>query len=206
MKQGRLIVFCGIDGCGKTTQIRLLESHLENRQQTTVTLKQPTSWYREHPEVRKRLDKMDSAVDLRFLALFSAADRIKQQNDEVLPALNAGKFVLMDRYVYSAYAYFWARGLSDDDWLRTINRYAIKPDITFYFDIDPKIALERVLKRDESSKKNEEQNIEFMTDVRERFDWLTDTYMLQRVSAENQPMDIANIVAQKVDLLIEELE
>ena len=68
------------------------------------------------------------------------ADRLKQV---IAPALKAGFIVLADRYAYTAFARDVARGV-DPNWVRKVYNFAIKPDLAVYFDIDPKISMERI--------------------------------------------------------------
>lgn len=166
---GKLIAFCGIDGCGKTTQINLLYEHLLSNNVEAVVLKQPTPWYRENIYVRRRLDENNKSVNPYVLAMLSATDRLIQTEEVIAPLLQQGKTVLMDRYVYSAYAYLQARGVDDYDWLVEINKFHLVPDHVFFLDIDPAEALCRMIGRDGRSSKKEEQDIEFMKLVRNNF-------------------------------------
>ena len=68
------------------------------------------------------------------------ADRLKQV---IAPALKAGFIVLADRYAYTAFARDVARGV-DPQWVREVHNFAIKPDLTVYFDINPKTSMERI--------------------------------------------------------------
>lgn len=173
-----LISFCGLDGSGKTTQIELLRTALTDSGYPTIVLKQPTPWYRSHEKVRLRIEQSDKSVDLRFLSLFSAADRLQQQVDAVEPALASGTYVVMDRYVYSGIAYMVARGLDDIEWLETINRFATRPELPIYLRVDPAMALRRVIERDGFSAKKEEQDIDLMTRVSNAFDIVAKRYGL----------------------------
>src|SRR5687768_10113000 len=139
---GLFIVFCGLDGSGKTTQAQLLTSSLEGAKFPTVLTSEPTPWYLSDPFVRSYFE--EGKIDehgLAALALFSAADRSKHLSQLILPSLNYGKIVVSSRYVFSAFAYFLERGLKDLEWLKSINRYAFEPDLTFFLDIDPFAAL-----------------------------------------------------------------
>jgi dTMP kinase len=69
------------------------------------------------------------------------ADRYERQ---ILPLLQGGYLVLADRYVYTAFARDSVRGC-DRDWLRKLYRFAIKPDITFFFEVPLDVALGRIL-------------------------------------------------------------
>jgi dTMP kinase len=166
---GYFVAVCGIDGSGKTTQIQQVETTLAERGETVLT-RQPTDRYRKDPMVRKMFDlEVDDPVVLAELALLAAFDRARHFREIVLPALNRGAAVVTDRYVYSSYTYFLARGLTDLDWLKRVNRGLPRPDLTLFMDVPPVVAAKRIIERDGSSNKREELDVERMTAVREAF-------------------------------------
>lgn len=165
-----LIAFCGIDGSGKTTQLELLENALKKNGYPVFKTKQPTNWYRSDKRVRKVLNQEETNNMLgKELALFAATDRIRHIQTEIVPKEKEGQIVITDRYVFSTYAYFMARGVNDFEWLHSLNRYVPMPDITFYIDIDVETALKRIIARDGKVTKKEETDIETMNRVREVF-------------------------------------
>lgn len=168
---GLFVVFCGIDGSGKTTQLTRLASALEPR--PVVRTRQPSDVYRSDPEVRRYLNKdvtdREAEELLPEMAVFAAFDRLRHLRTLVRPALQRGKIVLSDRYVYSSFAYFTARGLTDLDWLMALNREADQPDLVFYLDIDPEVAIERIIARDGQSHKREELDLKRMRAVSDVF-------------------------------------
>ena len=164
-----LIAICGVDGSGKTTQLKLLQEELIKQGKKVYITKQPTDWYRNDKNVRDFLEGRTSNTELiKELALFSATDRLRQYNNEILPKEKNNFIVLSDRYVYSTYTYFCSRGL-DIDWLKEINKYVVLPNISIYIDVPPKIAYERILKRDGQTAKHEEKDIQFLTKVTQMF-------------------------------------
>jgi dTMP kinase len=168
MTRGRLIAMCGIDGCGKTTQIGLLAGALRARGIDVVETRQPTEFYRDHPQVRAYLDDGDTSLGMVGLALLAAADRQHHVRGVIEPALAAGRWVITDRYVYSTYAFFVARGL-ELDFLRTINRDVPRPDLSVLLDLPAEVARQRVQLRDGKALKYEERSLAFMTGVRDGF-------------------------------------
>lgn len=180
-----LIAICGIDGSGKTTQIKRLEKKLIQNHNTYLT-KQPTAWYRQDERLRSLLNQEieETELLLRELALFAASDRLRHIQQEIIPKLNQGYYVLSDRYVFSTYTYFLARGINDINWLKEINKFALKPAMTFYIDVPAEIALERVIARDGQSTKREETNLERMKKVR--------SYFLQQPWGEEENYYILN--------------
>lgn len=147
----KLITITGIDGSGKTTQINNLSAYFSKQGISYHITRQPTSWYRELPEVRKYLDTGVLDVSLETLALLSAADRLRHIESEIKPRLNEGIVVICDRYVYSAYAYFKARG-ADMKFVKDINSKIIKPDIGFLLKMNPEESILRVRKRSKKIK------------------------------------------------------
>ncbi len=167
---GYFVAFCGIDGSGKTTQVKNAQAHLAAGGTPVLVTKQPTDLYRNDPDVRALLDLRRSGAALTAeLALLAAFDRARHVRTQILPALADGGCVISDRYVYSTYSYFLARGLDDLPWLKAINRLAPEPDLTVYIDVAPELAAERIVARDGSSRKREELDIARMTQVRRSF-------------------------------------
>lgn len=165
-----LVAICGIDGSGKTTQIKLLNDYLEKKGKKTYLTKQPTDFYRKYDRFRKYVNREIDAHDSKIiqeLALLSAADKLRQYETELLP--NEDKIIICDRYVFSAYSYFLARGITNISWLKEINKFLPLPTLTIYLDIDPVIALERIISRDGKYTKKEETEIDLLTTVRNIF-------------------------------------
>ena len=165
-----LIAICGIDGSGKTTQIELLKDYLEKNGEEVYLTKQPTSFYRGYDRFRKYVNREIDSIDTNIvyeLALLSASDKIRHYETEILP--NSDKIVISDRYVFSAYAYFIARGINDYKWLCEINKHLPLPSITIYLDINPMTAYKRILNRDGGYTKKEETDIGLLTLARDAF-------------------------------------
>ena len=164
-----LIAFCGVDGSGKTTQLNLLQQELEKQGKKVYVTKQPTNWYRNDNNVRAFLEgRKTNNMLIKELALFSATDRLRQYNNEISQKEKEGNIVISDRYIYSAYTYFYTRGL-DIKWLKEINKFVPLPDITLYIDIPPEIAYERIISRDGKAAKKEEKDLKFLKKVTEIF-------------------------------------
>lgn len=152
MGRGLFIVFEGIDGAGTTTQCRLLAERLQTARpgrEVAITA-EPTS----RPVGRLIRDVLGGGLtgrvtpqgpepfDRRALALLFAADRLDHMAWEVEPGLAAGRVLLSDRFVLSSLAY---QGVdAPRDWVAEINRYAPRPDLTFYLDVPPAVALDRI--------------------------------------------------------------
>lgn len=146
---GRLITFCGLDGCGKTTMIRRLFNELESTHSIFLT-KQPTNAVRKSEIFRNYMDCPDhNAFDYRSLSLLAASDRLQHVNKVIEPAMQHGSIVLSDRYFYSCLANLRARGFEKDDWIYEIAGSVIKPDLAFFFDVPVEVAVDRVRSRPE---------------------------------------------------------
>lgn len=143
IKKGKFITLEGVDGSGISTQTRLLQTwmldnvHIFSK---TYFTKEPT----DGPVgslIRLALAKRLKSLDERIMALLFAADRIdhlycsgeEQQKEGIIALLEKGINVVSDRYYLSSYAY---QSLTVDlNWVREINRYSIKPDLTILLKI-----------------------------------------------------------------------
>lgn len=137
---GLLICVEGIDGSGKSTQIELLHNWLKSKGIDTIL----TQW--NSSELIANTTKKAKKKNLlsgRTFSLLHAVDFADRQERTIKPALKAGFVVLADRYVYTAFARDVAREV-DPDWVRNMYGFAIKPDLTFYFDVSSKESLERI--------------------------------------------------------------
>jgi dTMP kinase len=126
LPRGLLVVIEGIDGCGKSTQARLLARRLAAAGLDVVETREPT----DGPHGR-RVRETASTGRLspeEELDLF-VADRREHVRDTILPALGAGRIVVADRYYFSTAAYQGARGLDPDEIVRTNERFAPVPDL-----------------------------------------------------------------------------
>ena len=90
-----------------------------------------------------KLAKKKNLLSPRTFSLLHAVDFADRLKQVIAPALKAGFIVLADRYAYTAFARDVARGV-DPNWVRNVYDFAIKPDLAVYFDIDPKLAMERI--------------------------------------------------------------
>ncbi len=138
---GRLIVVEGIDGSGKSTQIRLLEKWLRfNGHHVFLTEWNSSELVKEITSKGKKKAKLTPTT----FSLLHATDFADRYERNILPLLRAGYFVLADRYIYTAYARDVTRGCSQE-WVRKVYSFALKPDITFYFRTPIEVAINRIL-------------------------------------------------------------
>ena len=168
MKQGMFITFEGADGCGKTTQMKLLAQYLNKNGYDVVITREPGGKGLGE-KVREILLNYDGEVSSVCESFLFLADRAQNIDIIVKPAIESGKIVLCDRHVDSTVAYQgYGRGL-DIDRINMLNNLATsgkKPDLTFVFDIDVETSMKRVGREKD---RMESAGIEFHERVRKGY-------------------------------------
>jgi dTMP kinase len=185
----------GIDGSGKTTQIKLLENWIEECGLDVLRVFEPTN-----NEVGKLIRKMlqnPDAISENFqitLALLFAADRTVLMRD-ITEAEALAKIVISDRSFYSSMVY-----QNDSNWISEINKHAKEPDLVILLDIDPETAVSRCDGMDSF----EEQN--FLASTAKKYLEIADNENFIVVNANNGinkvHEDIKRIVAPKLGMCI----
>ena len=139
--RGKLIVVEGIDGSGKSTQLSLL-SHWLRSQGFAVAF----SEWNSSPLVRQttRRGKKKEMFTPTTFSLIHATDFADRMESYILPLVKSGALVCADRYAYTAFARDVARGVSRR-WVRNLYRFAMQPDLSFYFRVPLEVALGRIL-------------------------------------------------------------
>lgn len=158
-KKGVFIIIEGLDGSGKTTQAVLLTKKLSESYNVFCTA-EPSNG-KIGTFIRESCLYGEKRIPTEAEALLFAADRIEHIQNEIRLALDEGKLVICDRYIYSSLAYQGSAGLSLD-WIKTINARALQPDVAFFIDVDPKRVLERLQR-----KKSVMETLETQQKVRE---------------------------------------
>jgi dTMP kinase len=150
MRRGKLITFEGIDGCGKSTQMRLLEQYLTERGDAVVSTREPGGTELGRKVRSALLDGGAGSVEPLAELLLYAADRAQHVRRVILPALAEGKVVLSDRFYDATTVYQgYARGF-DLELVNQLNELAtggLKPDLTLLFDLDVETGLKRTMRR-----------------------------------------------------------
>ena len=139
--EGLLIVIEGTDGSGKSTQISRLKRWIEDQSYGVMVSEWKTSKF--------IADAINDAKDRNLLnattfSLLYAADFADRLEQVIIPALKAGFVVILDRYVYTAYARDVVRG-HNIEWLKNLYDYAPEPDMVFYLDVPVEILLKRII-------------------------------------------------------------
>ena len=152
--KGFFITVEGIEGSGKSTQIKLLARYLETGGRA-VTLTREPGGTPIGDEVRKiLLDPVHTALDPKAELLLYAASRAQHIREIILPALEAGRIVLCDRFSDATLAYQgYGRGL-DRELIRSLDHVAtggLRPDLTLLLDIETANGLSRARGRNSSS-------------------------------------------------------
>ena len=152
---GRFITFEGIDGSGKSTQLRLLAAHLRARGSDVITTREPGGTELGRQLREAFLETHEKVAPMAELLAF-AADRDQHVEYFIKPALAEGKVVISDRYADATFAYQGAgRGFPADkvNQVIALATGGLKPDLTLFFDIPVEMAINRMSDRAESEAK-----------------------------------------------------
>jgi dTMP kinase len=138
---GKLIAAEGLDGSGKSTQLQLLQFWLQSEGYEVLIAELTSS------KLIKRALKAgrkQGHMDPMLLSILNAADFAELHERDIVHGLQRGAIVLADRYVYTALARNFARGV-DRNWIEDIYRFAVRPDLGIYFQISADQSLDRIL-------------------------------------------------------------
>jgi len=189
--KGLFICVEGLDGCGKTTQTKLLVRKLGKMGWGAVYTAEPS-----RGKIGKFIQKYCLQGEKRTSpiveALLFAADRFEHVTQEVIPALNEGKIVVSDRYVYSSLAYQGATGL-DLKWIEMINEHAIRPDLAIFVDVEPEAVIKRL-----KPKKSVMENLETQRKVREVYVKFVEKGELVRIDGNKSKKEVADDILKVV--------
>ncbi|GMR25486.1 MAG: dTMP kinase [Ignavibacteria bacterium] len=167
------ITFEGIDFCGKSTQIDLLEKHLLNNNKRVLLIREPGGTEISEKIRRILLEKENSKMLMETEFLLFSASRSQLVREKIQPYLETGIYVISDRFHDSSSAYQgYGRGISIDV-ISSINNLAIGksvPDITFFIDIPVDVAEQRRQQRSiDKLDRIEKSNKDFFYRVREGY-------------------------------------
>jgi dTMP kinase len=195
--RGVFLCLEGLDGCGKTTQAKLLVTKLK---------KSHDAFYTAEPSggkigrfIKRHYLNCEKRVSGVVEALLFAADRIEHVENTVLPALKKGKIVVSDRYVYSSLAYQGATGL-DLAWIERINEHAIRPDLAIFIDVEPETVVQRL-----KPKKSVMENLQTQRKVREIYLKFVERGDLVKVDGNKSKGEVARDVVAVVKSHLQEI-
>ena len=170
MMKGIFITFEGIEGSGKSTQLSMLNKWLTNHDYDVVATREPggTKIGEKIRELLRSGSKDDVFSPRTELMLFEAS-RAQHMEEIVLPALNNGKIVLCDRFFDSTTVYQGVARAIDTDIVHILNDFSSfekKPDLTIILDIDVDESMNRLIKREISKDRIEQEDRKFFENVR----------------------------------------
>lgn len=199
MTKGLFITFEGGDGCGKTTQINLLDKYLQDKGFKTLVTREPGAKGL-GVKLREILLNYDGEVSPTCESFLFLADRAQHVDCIIKPALEDGVIVLCDRHTDSTVAYQgYGRGL-DLEQIHKLNNIAtsgLKPDLTVVLDVDVETSMQRVGKEKD---RMESAGVEFFERVRNGFLEIAKQEP-ERVKVINSSESIENIHKQILELV-----
>lgn len=183
-KKGFFICVEGLDGCGKTTQAKLLVKALKESYNAVYTAEPSRgeigTFIKKYCLHGKK--RLSSIVE----ALLFAADRFEHVKNEISPTLKKEKLVVSDRYVYSSLAYQGATGL-DLEWIKKINEHALRPDLAIFIDVNPEVVIKRL-----KPKKSVMENLKTQCKVRKVYMKFVENGELTKVDGNKSKKKVAN--------------
>ena len=207
MKKNLFIAFEGIDGSGKSTQVKLLKEKLEAAGHKVHTTCEPT----DAPPGKMIRDIFNHRIDgdHRTIAALFVADRlhhILNKTDGMLKMLEDGYTVITDRYYFSSYAYQSPQ--INQDWVIQANSLAaglLRPDVNIYIDITPEISIERLNKGRTSIELYETlDNLRLVRDkYLELIDLLKNEEKVFVANGDQSPESIANNVWEHISAMLQ---
>ena len=205
--KGVFITFEGCEGCGKSTQVRELENHLKAQGYEVVSTREPGGTSVAESIRSILLDPGNETLSpVTELLLYEAA-RAQHVRERILPALEAGKTVLSDRFFDSTTAYQGAgRGLGAEDVVRlhAIATGGLTPDLTIVIDVPAALGLARATQG--GSDRIEREKIDFHERVRAEFLRLAQAEpdRVSVVDGTKSIDDVAAAIREIVDLVLTE--
>jgi len=173
--QGKFITFEGIDGSGKSTQLRMLSGELRSRGVDVITTREPGGTPLGRRLREAFLETEETVAPIAELLLF-AADRAQHVELLIKPSLADGRIVISDRYADATFAYQGAGRGFPEATVRQIIQLAtggLKPDLTLFFDISVEKALERMISQGDSENRQKNrmdaETSEFYSNVRNAY-------------------------------------
>ncbi len=195
-RNGLFVCIEGLDGCGGTTQSRLLVEKLVEDGHDAIYTMEPTGG-RIGDLIREYCLYGENRVPAVVESLLFAADRFEHVRYEIVPALDKARLVVSDRYLYSSLAYQGSAGLNID-WIREINAHAIRPDLAIFIDLDPEVVVQRLKPR-----KSVMETLENQRRVRELYMGFVEAGELARIDGADSIEEVSIEIFKAVHGLLE---
>ncbi len=205
-KKGCFLVFEGIDGSGKSTQMKRVQQRLRKMGHDVYATFEPTDG-----PVGQLIRQMLSGkipIDQRTLASLFAADRtdhLVNDKNGIRKKVDQGKMVLCDRYYFSSYAYH--AQYIDMDWVihsNLLNARILKPDLTIFIDVDPEACFQRIAENRSGFEMYEKLDI--MEKVRKNyfaaFDMLKETETVAVVNGNCSVETVEQAILEQINLVL----
>lgn len=179
----------GIDGAGKSLQVKLLSEKLKKCGYKVIQIKEPTD-----SEIGKLIRKLlRKEVNNALMTLLFAADRIIL-SEKIKKLLKKGYLVISDRCLWSSFVY---QSIDiGEDWVEEVNKYALKPDITILLDVDVDVAMKRC------EKKEIFENSSYLNKARRKYLQLAKKHNFIIIDANNDIKTVHNeilkVIAAKI--------
>lgn len=198
LRKGIFFVIEGIDGAGKSTQLKLLADKLSSSYDV-ITTKEPTEESEAGRMIRESMHKGKRYPVDKELELFME-DRKAHLANLIKPALDDKKIVICDRYYYSNIAYQGASGL-DMDYIRQKNEeFSVIPDAVFYLKVDVEEGLHRV-ENVRNSKLTSFEQIDYLKKVSRIFDQMDFDYF-HTIDAKREMQEVSEEIFKAADDII----
>jgi dTMP kinase len=197
---GRLVVFEGVEGCGKTTQVKRSQDWLRAQGMTAIVTREPGGTDLGQEIRRLLLTPTPEAMQDRTELLLYAADRAQHVEGMLKPQLAAGALILCDRFTDSTVAYQgYGRGLDRGliDQLNQIATGGLQSDLTLWLDVEVIIGLERAQRRGERDR-IEQATLDFHQRVQQGFSELAQAnpQRMVRIDASQDEATVAAAIQQ----------
>ncbi|QPJ65609.1 MAG: dTMP kinase [Candidatus Nitrohelix vancouverensis] len=200
IERGRLFVFEGIDGTGKSTQVQMAEAALLKQGFPARRLYEPTRglW---GSKIRKILEQGRDGVSPEQELEWFEKDRMEDVERNIRPALDNKEIILMDRYYYSTAAYQGALGLDSEEILKRNRTFAPAPDIAFFFQAPLDACFERIEARNEDRTSFEKRD--YLIKVQSLFDSFDDP-VIKRIDGSQSIEDVAEKIMTAIQTSLAE--
>ena len=207
---GKLIVLEGTDGVGRSTQVELLRKWLEKNGNAVSD-----TGLRRSPLTQPGLDvaRKGNTLTPLTISLFYATDFADRLENQIIPALKAGFYVLSDRYFYSIIARDIVRGI-DPKWARNLYGFALVPDVVFYLKAEVETLVTRIVHgrgfefweagMDISKADNlYDSFVEYQTSMIDQFDQMAKEYKFHVVNANKSVKEINNDIKEQLQKILD---